>query len=38
MNGRKEDLLLYAVTDRRWLQGSTLYKQVYEALEGGHVM
>lgn len=38
MNGRKEDLLLYAVTDRRWLQGYTLYEQVCEVLQGGITM
>jgi thiamine-phosphate pyrophosphorylase len=31
----KESLLLYAVTDRYWLNGRTLYSQVEEALEGG---
>ncbi len=31
----KKDLLLYAVTDRSWLHGDTLYHQVQEALEGG---
>jgi thiamine-phosphate pyrophosphorylase len=31
----KESLLLYAVTDRYWLNGHTLYSQVEEALEGG---
>ena len=31
----KKDLLLYAVTDRSWLKGQTLYEQVEEALEGG---
>ena len=35
MNCRKEDLLLYAVTDRSWLRGRTLYEQVEEALQGG---
>ena len=25
---QKEDLLLYAVTDRHWLNGETLYSQV----------
>ena len=30
----KKDLLLYAVTDRRWLNGETLYSQVEKALEG----
>lgn len=31
----KKDLLLYAVTDRHWLNGRTLYSQVEEALKGG---
>jgi thiamine-phosphate pyrophosphorylase len=31
----KEDLLLYAVTDRFWLNGETLYSQVEKALKGG---
>ncbi|MDY5986592.1 MAG: thiamine phosphate synthase [Lachnoclostridium sp.] len=31
----KESLLLYAVTDRSWLNGQTLYEQVEQALEGG---
>lgn len=31
----KENLLLYAVTDRSWLNGQTLYEQVEQALEGG---
>ena len=35
MNCTKEDLLLYAVTDRTWLNGRTLYEQVEEALQGG---
>lgn len=30
-----EDLLLYAVTDRSWLNGETLYSQVEKALKGG---
>lgn len=38
MNCRKEDLLLYAVTDRSWLSGRTLYEQVEEALQGGVTM
>lgn len=38
MNCKKNDLLLYAVTDRRWLHGSTLYEQVKQALEGGVTM
>ncbi len=35
MNVKREDLLLYAVTDRSWLNGRSLYSQVEEALEGG---
>ena len=31
----RERLLLYAVTDRSWLRGSTLYEQVEKALRGG---
>ena len=31
----KKDLLLYLVTDRSWLNGSTLVSQVEEALKGG---
>lgn len=31
----KNDLLLYAVTDRHWLKGQTLYAQVEEAIAGG---
>lgn len=31
----KKDLLLYAVTDRSWLNGETLYSQVEKTLEGG---
>ena len=31
----KKDLLLYAVTDRSWLNAETLYSQVERALEGG---
>ncbi len=31
----KNDLLLYAVTDQSWLNGSTLYSQVEKALAGG---
>lgn len=32
---REEDLLLYAVTDRSWLGGHTLYEQAERALKGG---
>lgn len=35
MNCSKKDLLLYAVTDRSWLHGSTLYEQAEKALQGG---
>ena len=35
MNCTKEELLLYAVTDRSWLHGRTLKEQVKEALDGG---
>ena len=35
MKCNKKDLLLYAVTDRSWLKGQTLYEQVEEALKGG---
>lgn len=31
----EKDLLLYAVTDRHWLRGQTLYEQVEAAIEGG---
>lgn len=34
-NGLGQDLLLYAVTDRSWLNGQTLYEQVESALKGG---
>ena len=34
-NVKKEDLLLYAVTDRHWLSEETLYDQVEKALKGG---
>lgn len=35
MKCKKEDLLLYAVTDRHWLGNETLYEQVEKALKGG---
>lgn len=35
MNCDKKDLLLYAVTDRSWLNGETLYGQVEKSLKGG---
>ncbi|MCC8024864.1 MAG: thiamine phosphate synthase [Clostridium sp.] len=31
----KKNLLLYAVTDRSWLKGETLYSQAEKALKGG---
>ena len=31
----REQMFLYAVTDRHWLNGQTLYEQVEEALKGG---
>lgn len=38
MNCKKEDLLLYAVTDRSWLNGRKLTDQIEEALRGGITM
>ena len=35
MNCDKIDLILYAVTDRTWLNGNSLYNQVEKALQGG---
>ncbi len=35
MNVDKKDLLLYAITDRHWLDGRTLYSVVKESLDGG---
>lgn len=35
MNCGKKDLILYAVTDRHWLNGETLYSQVEKVLKGG---
>lgn len=35
MNIKKEDMLLYAVTDSSWLKGDTLASQVGKALQGG---
>lgn len=32
---KSDDLLLYAVTDRAWLNGRTLYSQVEDSLKGG---
>ena len=34
-NCRKEDMLLYAVTDSAWLDGKTLAQEVEAAIEGG---
>ena len=38
MKCAKENLLLYAVTDRHWLNGRTLKEVVLESLEGGVTM
>lgn len=38
MKLNKNDLLLYAVTDRRWLKNQTLYQQVEQTLKGGTTM
>ena len=35
MNSAEKDLLLYAVTDRHWLNGRTLHEVVKESLDGG---
>lgn len=35
---KKEDLLLYTITDRTWLGDETLYSQVEQALKGGATM
>ncbi|MDO5391191.1 MAG: thiamine phosphate synthase [Eubacteriales bacterium] len=35
MKCERKDMLLYAVTDRSWLNGETLYSQVEKALKGG---
>ena len=35
MGVEKKDLLLYAVTDRNWLGGHTLYQDVEAAIKGG---
>ena len=35
MNCDNASLLLYAVTDRSWLHGQTLYAQAEQALQGG---
>lgn len=34
-NMKREDMLLYALTDRSWLGGETLYSQIEKALKGG---
>lgn len=38
MNIKREQLRLYAVTDRGWLGDETLYEQVEKALKGGATM
>ncbi|MBP3700616.1 MAG: thiamine phosphate synthase [Lachnospiraceae bacterium] len=38
MKFQKEQLLLYAVTDRTWTGRQTLYEQIKEALQGGVTM
>ena len=38
MNIKREQLKLYAVTDRSWLGDETLYEQVEKALKGGATM
>lgn len=38
MNNLRDSLVLYAVTDRTWLNGRTLKEQVEEALRGGVTM
>ena len=35
MKCKNSDLLLYAVTDRHWLNGRTIYEVVKESLDGG---
>lgn len=35
MNGVKESLMLYGVTDRHWLKGLSLHDAVEEAIKGG---
>lgn len=35
MNIKREQLKLYAITDRSWLGQNTLYAQVEKALKGG---
>lgn len=35
MKLKKSDFILYAVTDRTWLENQTLYEQVEQALKGG---
>lgn len=38
MKFAKEQLKLYAITDRSWLAGKTLMEQVEQALKGGATM
>ncbi len=38
MKLQKKDMLLYAVTDRSWLNGKSLYEEVHEAIMGGATM
>lgn len=38
MDFNREQIRLYAVTDRSWLRGKTLYEQVEKALKGGVTM
>ena len=35
MNVKKEDMLLYGITDRAWLNGRSLSEVVEESLKGG---
>lgn len=35
MNGVKESLMLYGVTDHHWLNGLSLHDAVEEAIKGG---
>lgn len=36
MNGVKESLMLYGVTDHHWLNGLSLHDAVEEAIKGGN--
>ena len=38
MRTRKEDMLLYLVTDRTWLKGGSLAAQIEESLRAGATM